>query len=318
MTRSGVTVEDLLLVSACVIWGANFVVVKTALDEFAPLAFNGLRFPAAAMLLLLLQWRTEGFAGVRPVLGKVVVLGLVGNLAYQLFFIFGLDFTRAGQASLFSSTTPLFTFVFARLSGADRPTPRVASGVVLAAVGVGLLLRESLFGAFADEEFWAGDLLLLGAAASWALYTVGSQPLLVHVEPLGLTATSMAAGAVPLFFLALPDILAIQPRQVSAAAWAGLAYSSLLALVFSYVVWSRAVRFLGSTRTAIYVNLVPVVAVVVAWWWLGETLTRLQVAGAAGVVLGISLARSGRRAGTLASGDGDADGRRVARASEGR
>lgn len=296
MTRLRLTVDDLLLVTACVIWGANFVVIKTALDEFAPLAFNGLRFPAAAALLMLLQWRLNGFAEVRPVLGKVVVLGLVGNLAYQLFFIFGLDFTRAGQASLFSSTTPLFTFLFARLSGADRPNRRVAVGVVLAAVGVALLLRESLFGALAEEGFWAGDLLLLGSASSWALYTVGLQPLLVRVRPLALTAVSMAAGAVPLFLLALPDILSIEPGRVSTRAWAGLAYSSLLALVFSYVVWSRAVRFLGSTRTAIYVNLVPVVAVVVAWWWLGETLTPLQMAGATGVVLGIFLARSGRHA----------------------
>jgi len=311
LTGVRLTVDDLLLVTACVIWGANFVVIKTALDEFAPLAFNGLRFPAAAALLMLLQWRLEGFSEERPVLGKVVALGLVGNLAYQLFFIFGLDFTRAGQASLFSSTTPLFTFLFARLSGADRPTPRVALGVLLATVGVALLLRESLFGAFADEGFWAGDLLLLGSASSWALYTVGSQPLLARVKPLALTAVSMAAGAVPLFLVALPDIVAIEPLRVSPGAWAGLAYSSLLALVFSYVVWSRAIRFLGSTRTAVYVNLVPVVAVVVAWWWLGETLTPMQVAGAVGIVLGIFLARSGRR--QVAGGS-----RRVARTARGR
>lgn len=299
-SRPFLAAEDFLLVLICVIWGTNYVVVKSALDELSPLAFNGLRFPLAAALLLLLQWRVEGFAPVRPYLRSLVWLGLVGNLGYQLFFIFGLDHTRAGQASVFASTTPLFTFLFAQVSGHDRVGRRVLIGLVLATAGVVLLLWESIAGTFSGQGLWVGDLLLLGSAACWAAYTVYSQPLLLHLQPLALTSVSMAAGAVPLFLLAVPEILALQPSRVSFGAWGGMLYAALFAIVFCYLGWSRAVRILGSTRTSAYLNLVPVVAVVVAWWWLAEAMSAFQILGAIAVIAGIAVSRGrggkGRRA----------------------
>jgi drug/metabolite transporter (DMT)-like permease len=290
--RRRLTADDLLLIAACVIWAANYVVVKVTLDEISPLAFNGLRFPLAAAVLLLVQWRTAGFARIRGHLGALIWLGLVGNLGYQMFFIFGLDHTRAGEASVFASTTPLFIYMVARLSGHDRAGGRSLLGLLLATGGVVLLLWESFAGAFAAQRYWVGDLLLLGSAACWAIYTVYSQPLLAKMDALALTSVSMAVGAVPLFLIALPDIVAIQPAEVSAGAWAGLSYASLLAVVFSYLVWSRAVKSLGSVRTGVYLNLIPVIAIVIAWWWLGEELTAVQGMGAAAVIGGIALSRS--------------------------
>jgi len=102
----------------------------------------------------------------------------------------------------------------------------------------------------------------------------------------------MAVGAVPLFLIAVPDLVTLRPAEVSAGAWAGLAYASLFAVVFSYLAWSRAVRTLGSMRTAVYLNLVPVIALVIAWWWLGESLSVGQVVGASAVIGGIALSRS--------------------------
>ena len=290
--RRRLTTEDLLLIVACVVWAANYTVVKATLAEISPLAFNGLRFSLAAAILLGLQWRTAGFATVRGHLGSLIWLGLVGNLFYQMFFIFGIDHTRAGEASVFASTTPLFIYLVARASGHDCVGGRAVVGLLVAFGGVVLLLWEGFTGAFAAQRYWVGDLLLLGSASCWAIYTVYSQPLLAKMDALALTSVSMAAGAVPLLLFALPDIAAMHPAELSAGAWAGLAYASLLAVVFSYLVWSRAVRILGSMRTGAYLNLIPVIAVVIAWWWLGETLTALQGVGAAAVIGGIALSRS--------------------------
>jgi len=110
-----------------------------------------------------------GFAPFRGHLGALIWLGLVGNLGYQLFFIFGIDHTRAGEASLFASTTPLFTYLIARISGHDRVGGRGMLGLLMASGGVVLLLWESLAGALAAQRFWIGDLLLLGSAACWAI-----------------------------------------------------------------------------------------------------------------------------------------------------
>lgn len=280
-----------MLVAVCVVWGINFVVVKSALADFHPLAFNGLRFVIAATVLLWLQWRVEGLAVLRPVLPRIIVLGLVGNVAYQMLFIYGLAQTEASQASLLTATTPLWVLVLARFSGHDKFSRRVVVGLAMGLAGVMLLLWESSNGVGSEERFWTGNLLLLGASVSWGIYTVYSQPLLRQLRPLALTSATMVAGAVPLLLIGLPEIVSIRVDEVSLASWAGLLYSALLALVFGYLAWSRGVQAIGSTRTASYVNLIPVVATATAWVWLGERLSARQLLGATAVIAGIALSR---------------------------
>lgn len=285
------TSADLLLVATCVFWGTNFVVVKSALGDFHPLAFTGLRFAIAATLLLWLQWWFEGLGVLRPVLRQLVVLGLVGNVAYQTLFIYGLAQTEASQASLFTATTPLCVLVLARLSGHDKFSGRVIVGLVIGLVGVMVLLWESFNNVGSEQRFWAGNLLLLGASVSWAIYTVYSQPLLRQLRPLALTSSTMVAGAVPLLLMGLPEIVSIQIDEVSFTSWLGLLYSALLALVFGYLAWAHGIQAIGSTRTSLYVNLIPVVATATAWVWLGERLSPRQLLGATAVIVGITLSR---------------------------
>ena len=282
---------DALLAGACLVWGVNFVVVKSALDEFTPLVFNGLRFSAAAGILLWVQWRRDGLEVLRPALPRLIAVGLIGNLVYQLLFIFGLDNTQASQAGLFSSTTPLWVLLLAALARHDKFDRRVVTGALLASAGVTLLLWESFYGAAAGERFWVGNLMLLGASASWAVYTVYSQPLLSQMGPLALTSAAMVAGAVPLLLIAMPEILATNLREISAASWGGLLYSAAMALVFGYLAWSRGIQLIGPARTSIYVNLIPVAAAATAWVWLDERLSPRQLAGAATVIMGIALSR---------------------------
>ncbi len=285
------TSAHLLLVAVCVVWGTNFVVVKSALADFHPLAFNGLRFAIGATVLLWLQWRFEGLGVLRPVLPRIIVLGLVGNVAYQMLFIYGLAQTEASQASLLTATTPLWVLVLARFSGHDKFSGRVVLGLAMGLAGVMLLLWESFNGVGSEQRFWTGNLLLLGASVSWAIYTVYSQPLLRQLRPLALTSATMVAGAVPLLAMGLPEIVSIRVDEVSLASWAGLLYSALLALVFGYLAWARGVQAIGSTRTAAYVNLIPVVATATAWVWLDERLSPRQLLGATAVIAGIALSR---------------------------
>ena len=285
------TSADLLLVGACAVWGTNFVVVKSALVDFHPLAFNGIRFAFGATLLLGLQWRYEGLAVLRPVIGRIIALGLIGNVAYQILFIYGLAQTEASQASLFTATTPLCVLVLARVSGHDKFSGRVIAGLAMGFAGVTLLLWESFQGVASEQRFWAGNLMLIGASVSWAVYTVYSQPLLLTLRPLAFTSATMAAGAVPLLAMGLPEIVSIRVEDVSLASWAGLLYSSLFAVVFGYLAWSRGVEAIGSTRTSLYVNLIPVVATASAWVWLGERLSSRQLLGATAVIAGIVLSR---------------------------
>jgi drug/metabolite transporter (DMT)-like permease len=87
-------------------------------------------------------------------------------------------------------------------------------------------------------------------------------------------------------------------RELSRMAWGGVIYAGVLAIGLAYILWNRGIRAIGSSRTAAYQNLTPVVALLVAWIWLREVPATPQVAGAGVVLAGVSLARlSGRKRG---------------------
>ena len=134
---------------------------------------------------------------------------------------------------------------------------------------------------------------MLGAAVSWATYTVLSRPQLERHSPLKVTGLSMLAGTPGLLLATAPEWLGQDWAAVPWQGWLGLAYSTVLAIGLAYVVWNTAVKAVGSARTAIYSNLQPVMAMLVGWLWLGESLAWLQIAGAVVILSGVYLTRMG-------------------------
>jgi drug/metabolite transporter (DMT)-like permease len=96
---------------------------------------------------------------------------------------------------------------------------------------------------------------------------------------------------VPLVLLGLPDLLGAEGRQASPVAFGAAALSGCLAIGLAYFFWNYAISHLGSAHTSFYSNLTPIVALLTAWLWLGETLTLTQGLGAALAISGVVLAR---------------------------
>jgi drug/metabolite transporter (DMT)-like permease len=138
-----------------------------------------------------------------------------------------------------------------------------------------------------------GDLLMAAAALGWAGYTVGSRDMIQKYGPLRTTTWTLAVGTVGLVLLGAPDLAALEFSEVSMVAWIGVVYAGVFALSIAYLLWYRGVQRIGSSRTAAYSNLVPVVALLVAWGWLGEVPSALQWVGAAVILGGISVTRMG-------------------------
>jgi drug/metabolite transporter (DMT)-like permease len=277
------------------IWGANFSVVKFALRELSPLAFNGLRFVISSACLAAFL----GVSGERPRIERrhwpaVIGLGVVGTTVYQILFILGIDRTFAGNASLMLAATPIFTTLFSVASHQERISPSVAAGVLLSVAGIALVVLGGTAGVSFTAGSVAGDLMVLAASIAWSVYTVGSAPLVQRYGVLPVTATTMWAGTLGLLAASLPAFLRQDWPAVSPVSWAALLYSGSFGIAIAYFLWYQCVRQIGTTRTAVYANFVPVVALVIAWLALGEAPTLLQVIGAGGILAGTLIVRAGK------------------------
>jgi drug/metabolite transporter (DMT)-like permease len=295
--RFGLT--DISLVLMALIWGVNFSVVKWGAATIAPLSYNAVRVALAALSLVLVaqlwSWRAgpvaSGWPSTRDALA-LVGLGTLGNGLYQIFFIEGLARTRASDAALVIASTPAFIALLGRMRGTERIAPRAVAGITLSILGIALVVLGSSHAGAAKQASLAGDLLILAGCVCWAVFTILLQPYTHRVSGLHLSALTMAGGLIPLAVVALPSLAATTWTRVPLSAWGAIAYSGFGALVLAYLFWYRGVRVLGPTRTAMYSNLQPVFAVIVAWLSLGETPTSWQGAGAAAIITGLLLTRA--------------------------
>jgi drug/metabolite transporter (DMT)-like permease len=283
-------VTDLLLLLMATIWGINFSVLKYGTQYVAPLAFNGTRIPIAAAAQL-------GIAGAmrlervpRAVLWKLVALGMLGNGVYQILFILGMVRSRVATAALIVAATPAFIAILGRLLGTETLTRRQWLGIALQIIGCSTVVLGSARGA-AGSDSPIGAMLLLGASLSWAVYSVALRRIATQVHALQLGGYTMLGGALLTSAVAAPAILATPWTTLPMGVYWALFYSAILAMVFAYMFWYRGLRILGPTRTAVYSNLQPVIAAIVAYLAFREVPTAAQGLGAACVISGLLLTR---------------------------
>ncbi len=283
-----------MLLLTVVVWGVNFAVVKRGLAELPPLAFNTVRFSAACVAIALAVRATgTRLRFARRHLPYLIGLGLLGNTAYQLLFIYGVAATTADNAALILATVPAWVALVGTAAGMERVAPLGWLGVAASLGGIVLIVlgsdRAATF-TFGGATL-AGDALILLCTLCWSAYTLLIRVALRHYPSLSVTAVSTLAGAVPLIALGWPDLRALDPVQVSPTAWAAAVFSGLFAIALGYFAWNYGISRLGSARTALYSNVIPPIALLTAWLWLGETLTPQQGWGALLAVAGVVLAR---------------------------
>ena len=289
--RRRLSVHDLGMLLVCIIWGFNFSVTKSAFDQLAPLPFTAIRFVISSLLLVLVLRLVEGPAKLPPgALKQLIILGVVGNTCYQLAFILGLARTTATNSALILSTLPTVVAVLAGALGLERITSRMWLGIALGTVGVVLVIATRGIGF--ERDTFIGDLITVAAVLCWAGYTLGLRRVATGVSSLRVTTITTLTGTPGLVLAGLPGVVRLDWSAVGLEAWLAVAYSSVLSLVVAYLLWNRSVKAIGGARTAIYMCITPLVAVVGAWLLLGERPEPLQGVGAAFIITGVLLTRA--------------------------
>jgi len=286
----GFGLVDVGLLATVLIWSVNFSVVKATLLHIPPLVFNTFRLVGATLFLL----GFARFAAKLPWTGRdlihLLLVSLVGHTAYQLLFIFGIDVTTASNSALLLGMTPVAVGAMGAVSRVENVSPRAWTGIALTLLGGYFVMGSSNNGGGSLK----GDLLVLAATLCWSAYTVAGKSLVEKHGTVRVTAYSMLIGT--LFFLpvSLPAFMKSSLHLAPWTAWAGTAFSCVFALVFAYLFWFFGVQRVGPTRTAIYSNLTPALAMFVSWLFLGEFIHPLQLVGAAVIFLGVHLVRGSR------------------------
>tara|TARA_B100000586_G_scaffold268694_1_gene245804 strand:- start:489 stop:1454 length:966 start_codon:yes stop_codon:yes gene_type:complete len=293
-TSSKIPWNDLALIAVCFIWGINFSVIKISLVYFDPLAFNAVRFPMAALVLLAMLKLKGPIPVPKPEhYVKIILLGILGNIVYQLLFIYGIDKTLAGNSSLLLATVPIWTLLLATTLNKERHGTAVWSGIVITLIGIFFVVSGNERNFSLTEEPPVGDLLVLTAAITWALYTVGSQNLAREYGALPVTAWTLCIATPGLMLFGLPSLWSMDLKNVPVLSWVGVCYAGVMALAVSYYFWNYSLEKIGAPRTAAFSNLVPVIALGVALIWLGEIPSKPQLIGTGVILVGLWLTRQG-------------------------
>ena len=288
---------DLLLLTMVAIWGANFSLVKVAMRDFPELAFNAFRLViASAIFLSALWWRRrprDGATVAEPVLtradwARLAFLGLVGHLMYQFLFLGGVKRTSVGNGSLIMGTTPVVVALLTAWTGHERVPPLRWLGAAISFTGLYIVVGQKVDWSASGH---LGDFLVLGSVVCWATYSVASVPLLRTHSPLVVTGYSISIGATLYVLAALPTLVGVAWASISLFSWALMGASAVFALALAYLIWYTSVQRVGSTRTAAWSNVTPVIAMIIAAVWLGEPITISQVIGSLAIFTGLFITR---------------------------
>jgi drug/metabolite transporter (DMT)-like permease len=263
---------------AAILFGASVVAVRIAVREVEPLTLAFLRFAQGSVVLFL------GLALFRRDLLRVErrdvpFLALLGFLLFTIFpvtFNAGLRYIEASRAAVIVATMPLMTVVIGWAMTRQSPALRPLVGVLTSVAGVAIVMGNRGSG----NASLVGDLLLLTTALCGAIYNVLVKRVLSRYSGITVTFYAMVFGTL---LLLLPSIFesglhftALTPETLAMVVFLGVFGGAL-----GFSLWTAALRQLSPTQVAVYINLNPIAATLLAATMLRE---RLSVAFAAGFV----------------------------------
>ena len=267
-----------LTLMTIIIWGTTFVSTKVLLEAFTPIEILFFRFTLGYLSLWAIYPRKGTYGTLRQEL-LFAAAGLCGVTLYFLLENIALTYTLASNVGIIVAVVPFFTALLAHfLIKGERFTPRFFLGFVAAFSGIFLIMAN---GAFVLELNPAGDLLALGAAFVWAVYSI-------LMKKIGVNTSNMVTCTRRIFFygivMMVPALFLLPVnfdwdlfiRPVNAA---NLLYLGFFASALCFLAWSRVVEVLGAVKSSVYIYMVPVVAVIASALILGETLTWISITG---------------------------------------
>jgi drug/metabolite transporter (DMT)-like permease len=282
----------LYLALAALFWSGNFVVARGVSGKVPPLGLAFWRWVVALVILVVLarrslaaQWRV--IARAWPI---VVALGILGVGNFNMLVYVGLQDTTATNGLLLQSACPAFIVAISSMIGAGHPSARQLAGIATSLAGVATILARGAPENLSALAFAPGDLWVLAAVLSWAVYTILLARRPAAVDPLALLAVLVFVGVLWIAPWYALEIARGRRMHVDRTTVATIGYVAAFASVAAYALWNAGVARVGASRAGIFLHLMPAFGSVLAIVALGERFRGFHAAGIALILVGVWMA----------------------------
>jgi drug/metabolite transporter (DMT)-like permease len=279
------------IVLLMIIWGTTYIITKVAIREVPPLTLAALRFLITALVLLPFAIAAGGLKRLPkpfPIL-DIVSMAFTGFVLYYAFFNYALESASASQGALIQALIPVGVAITAVIVLKEKLSKMRTAGIALAVLGVAMIVLAGKSDSASPNPV-LGAALMLFSVVAWSIYTVQVKRL-ADVEPtVLLTAIATVGTLIQLPLVAIELMQRPEPLAITARGWASVVFLGAIASGFGLLVYNRALRLLDASLVGTYINLVPIIGVVSAVLFLGESLQGWQIVGSVLALAGVWLA----------------------------
>jgi len=275
---------------AAAIWGGMYVVSKVVLEVFPPFTLLTIRLTLGALVLgaiLFLRSKT-GFTREQYLASFMV--GFVGYGISLGFQFVGTKLSTASNGALVTSATPAFVLLFAPLLLGEKPSLRQVVALMASTLGV-LAVIDPRTADFSSALF-LGNLSLLGAALTWALYSVLVRKISASADLLTSSTVMLLAGLPSSILLGVFELRTQAVGAITPGIIGGLLFLGIISTALAMFLWNYAFTQLPAASASLTFFAQPVVGILLGWFFLGESMTPLFLLG--GVLIGIGILISAR------------------------
>ena len=298
MTKRNTLIGISLAVLATLIWSGNFIIARGVINDIPPVALAFYRWLLATFILLSFAWKK--IPGAMDVARKnilfFVVAAVTGISMFNTFVYIGGHYSEAINLALIGTTTsPIMSVILARIFLKEHVGPVTVAGMVICVIGVLLLLTRGNIQNLLELSFSKGDWWVLAAASAFAVYNTMVKKKPAAIDPVSFLFVIFLLGTIFLVPFYLFEFGEAGGFKISTANLLVLLYLGLGASVICFLLWNMAIARLGSGRTALFGNLIPVFSSIEAVIILSEKISWIQVVSFAIVIAGLLVANLQKR-----------------------
>lgn len=282
----------LLLILTTLFWAGNFNLARAVSTQVPPLGLSYWRWAIAALVLLPFVWKHLAstwsvFKQNWLLVGALALLGITG---FNSLVYLGLQTTTAVNGVLMQSVCPIFIIILAAFLVGEKATALQWLGIIISLIGVVIILIQGDIQVLKTLSFTKGDLIVLLAVLSWALYTVLLRKLPLALKGLPILGYTILLGSMMILPLYLYETFYLNhPMPINWVSIGSVAYVAVFPSLLAYWFWNYATAKLGASRTGQFTHLIPVFGLTIATLLLGEHLHGFHWVGGALVALGLIL-----------------------------